>query len=319
MTTSGTNTFTLTKNEVIEMAFARIGVISEGATLTNYQINRGSQLLNTMIKSWLAKGFRLWKTERGYLFPDTASNTYILNGVTANATTSYIPTTLSADANSGDFTIFVASATGFAASFFVGVVLDDNTIFWTTEVGAPAGTTITLAAALTGSASSGNAVYVYETKLGRLENIINAQVQLNTTTQIPLQILSRDTYDALSIKGLLGITNKIYHDKQLTYSIIKLFTQPSSTGYIVNFTWEKQFYDMTNPTDAFDFPNEWLYPIFTNLAVMLEGFYPIMDPNKVKELKDEARLTLMEVMSFDDENTSIYSYPATDQNRGGFA
>lgn len=319
MTVSGTNTFTLTKNQVIEMAFARIGVISEGAALTNYQINRGSQLLNTMIKSWLAKGFRLWKTERGYLFPDTASNTYILDGSTANATTAYFPTTLSADASSGATTISVTSATGFAASFFVGVVLDDNTIFWTTEVGAPSGTTITLNNTLTGSASSGNAVYVYETKLGRLENIINAQVQLNTTTQIPLQILSRDTYDALSLKGLTGITNKIYHDKQLTYSIIKLFTQPSSTGYIVNFTWQKQFYDMTNPTDTFDFPVEWLNALYLNLAVKLYGFYPIIDPDQSKILIAEAQDALVEVASFDDENTSIYFYPATDQNRGGFA
>lgn len=319
MTVSGTNTFTLTKNQVIEMAFARIGVISEGATLTNYQINRGSQLLNTMIKSWLAKGFRLWKTERGYLFPNTASNEYILDGSTANATEEYTATTLSADASSGDFTISVASATGFAATFFVGVALDDNTIFWTTESGSPSGTTITLTDALPGDASSGNAVYVYETKLGRLENIINAQVQLNTTTQIPLQILSRDTYDALSLKGLTGITNKLYYNKQLTYGIIRLFTQPSSTGYIVNFTWQKQFYDMTNPTDTFDFPVEWLRSLYLNLAATLYGFYPIMDPDQSKILIAEAQDALMEVASFDDENTSIYFYPATDQNRGGFA
>ncbi len=319
MAVSGTNTFTLTKNQVIEMAFARIGVISEGATLTNYQINRGSQLLNTMIKSWLAKGFRLWKTERGYLFPDTASNEYILDGTTANATEDYTSTTLSADAADGATTISVTSATGFAATFFVGVVLDDNTIFWTTESGAPAGTTITLNAALTGAASSGNAVYVYQTKLGRIENLINAQVKLNSITQNPLQIIARDTYDSLSVQTLQGLTNKIYYDKQLSYGIIRLFGVPSSTGYIVNFTFQKQFYDMTNPTDNFDFPVEWLRALYLNLAVTLYGFYPIMDPDQSKILIAEAQDALMEVISFDDENTSIYFYPASDQNQGGFA
>lgn len=319
MTTSGTNTFTLTKNQVIELAFARIGVISEGATLTAYQIQRGSTLLNTMIKSWLAKGFRLWTTERGYLFPNTSSNEYILDGSTANATTEYIATTLSADANSGATTISVTSPTGFANGFFVGVVLNNNTIFWTTESGAPSGTTITLSSALTGDASSGNAVYVYETKLGRLENIINAQVQMNTTTQVPLQLISRDTYDALSIKNLSGIPNKLYYNKQLSYGVIRLFPLPSSTNYITNFTYQKQFYDMTNPTDNFDFPVEWLRALYLNLAVTLTGFYPINDSTQIQLLVGEAKEALMEVMSFDDENTSIYFIPASDQNRGGFA
>jgi len=319
MTTSGTNTFTLTKNQVIELGYARIGVISEGAPLTDYQISRGSTLLNTMIKSWLAKGFRLWKTERGYLFPNTSSNEYILDGSTANATSEYMSTTLNADALSGASTITVASAAGFANGFYVGVVLNDNTIFWTTESGVPSGTNITLLSPLSGDASSGNAVYVYENKLGKLENIINAQVRINTTTQIPLQIISRDTYDALSEKGLKGAPNKLYYNKQLDYGIIRLFPSPSSTNYITNFTYQKQFYDMTNPTDTFDFPVEWLRALYLNLAATLYGFYPITDPDQSKILIAEARDALMEVISFDDENTSIYSYPATDQNQGGFA
>lgn len=319
MTVSGTNTFTLTKNQIIELAFARIGVVSEGAALTAYQVDRGSTLLNTMIKSWLAKGFRLWKTERGYLFPNTASNEYILDGVTANATAEYITTTLSSNASSGATTISVTSATGFAATYFIGIVLDNNTIFWTTESGAPSGTTITLTSALTGAASSGNNVYVYATKLGKLENLINAQVQMNTTTQVPLQLLARDTYDALSIKNLTGIPNKIYYNKQLSYGVIRLFPMPSSTYYIVNFTYQKQFYDMTNPTDNFDFPVEWLRALYLNLAATLYGFYPIIDPDQSKILIAEAQDALMEVASFDDENSSIYFTPASDQNRGGYA
>lgn len=319
MAVTQTNTFTLTKSEVIELAFARIGVISEGATLTDYQYSRGSTLLNTMIKSWLAKGFRLWKTERGYLFPDTSSNLYTLDGSTANATESYTSTTLSAAASETDTTISVTSATGFADTYFVGVVLDDNTIFWTTQNGAPSGTTITLSDALTGDASSGNAVYVYQTKLGKLENIINADVQLNSTQINPLQINSRDTYDSLSTPNLKGLPSKIYHNKQLSSSIIRLFPIPSSPSYIVNFTYQKQFYDMTNTTDNFDFPTEWLRALYLNLAVTLYGFYPIIEPDQAKILIAEAQDALQEVIAFDDENTSIYFEPATDQNRGGYA
>lgn len=316
MTVSGTNTFTLTKNEVIEMAFARIGVISEGATLTSYQVDRGSQLLNVMIKSWLAKGFRLWKTERATLFLDASSNEYIL-GV-ANATGSYANPTLSADANSGATSIVVSSAVGLVIGYNIGVVQNNNTILWTTITNIVS-TTITLNNALTSDASSGNNVFVYQTKLGKVENIINAQLKMNSTTEIPLQLNSRDTYDALPVKTLVGIPNKLYYNKLLDSGIIRLFPQPSSVNYFVNFTYQKQFYDMTNPTDFFDFPVEWLRALYLNLATTLYGFYPISDATQIQLLAAEAQDALMEVISFDDENTSIYFEPATDVNRGGYA
>lgn len=316
MTVSGTNTFTLTKNEVIEMAFARIGVISEGATLTSYQIDRGSQLLNVMIKSWLAKGFRLWKQERATLFLDSSTNEYILG--TANATTDYANPTLSADASSGATSIVVSSAAGLVIGYNIGIVQNNNTILWTTITNIVS-TTITLNAALTSDASSGNNVFVYQTKLGKVENIINAQLKMNPTTEIPLQLNSRDTYDALPVKTLTGIPNKLYYNKLLDSGIIRLFPQPSSVNYFVNFTYQKQFYDMTNPTDSFDFPVEWLRALYLNLAKILYGFYPISDATQIQLLVAEADSALIEVMSFDDENTSIYFEPATDTNRGGYA
>jgi hypothetical protein len=316
MAVSGTNTFTLTKNEVIEMAFARLGIISDGATLTSYQLNRGSQLLNVMIKSWLAKGFRLWKQERATLFLEASTNEYILG--TANATTSYVNPTLSADATNGATSISVSSVTGLVIGYNIGVVQSNNTILWTTITNIVS-TTITLNNALTSDASSGNNVFVYQTKLDRIENIINAQLKMNSTTEIPLQVNSRDTYDALPVKTLIGIPNKIYFNKQLNQNIIRLFPQPSSVNYFVNFTYQKQFYDMTNPTDNFDFPAEWLRALYLNLAVSLYGFYPIVEANQSQFLIAEAKEALMEVISFDDENTSIYFEPATDQNRGNYA
>lgn len=316
MSVSGTNTFTLTKNEVIEMAFARIGVISEGAALTSYQVDRGSQLLNVMIKSWLAKGFRLWKQERGTLFLDASTNEYILG--TANATGDYANPTLSADASSGSTSITVSSAAGLVIGYNIGIVQNDNTILWTTITNIVS-TTITLNDALTSDASSGNNVFVYETKLGKVENIITAQLKMNSTTEIPLQLNSRDTYDALPVKTLTGIPNKLYYNKLLNTGIIRLFPQPSSVNYFVNFTYQKQFYDMTNPTDSFDFPVEWLRALYLNLATTLYGFYPISDATQIQLLAAEAQGALMEVMSFDDENTSIYFEPATDTNRGNYA
>lgn len=319
MTVTGTNTFTRNKNQVIELSYGCIGALSEGQELTNFQITRASELLNLMLKSWMAKGYRLWKQSRGYLFVEPSVNEYILDGVTANATENYNATTLTVDAASGASTITVASTTGFVSGYNVGVVLNDNSIFWTTQNGAPVGNVITLTDVLPSEASQNNAVYVYQTKLGKLENIMNAQAQLNSTTKIPLQINSRDTYDSFSIPSLTGIQNKLYYNKLLDKGIIRLFPTPSTAGYIVEFTFQKQFFDMTNPLDSFDFPTEWLKAIYLNLAIDLHNFYPLLSDSEYQKLLNQADVALMELSAFDDENTSIYFQPASDQYRGEYA
>ncbi|MDO8969906.1 MAG: hypothetical protein Q7U74_04400, partial [Saprospiraceae bacterium] len=70
-------------------------------------------------------------------------------------------TTLSANASGGDVTITVASITGIASGDIIGVKLNTGLYHFTTVNGAPAGSTVTLTAALPGTgvvATSGNAV-----------------------------------------------------------------------------------------------------------------------------------------------------------------
>ena len=70
-------------------------------------------------------------------------------------------TTLTANGSGGNTTITVASITGIASGDIIGIKLDTGLYHFTTVNGAPAGSTVTLTAALPGSgvvATSGNAV-----------------------------------------------------------------------------------------------------------------------------------------------------------------
>lgn len=51
MATSGSVDFSLNRNEIITRAFKKIGILSEGETLTEEQVSDASEDLNLMIKA----------------------------------------------------------------------------------------------------------------------------------------------------------------------------------------------------------------------------------------------------------------------------
>lgn len=62
MAVSGTNTFTVTRNDVIDAALRVLGVIGLGETPTSEDYTNCSQALNILIKAWAKKGYPLHTT-----------------------------------------------------------------------------------------------------------------------------------------------------------------------------------------------------------------------------------------------------------------
>ncbi len=194
-----------------------------------------------------------------------------------------------------------------------GVVLDSGYVFWST-IASIASLNVTLDDVLTDDVTSGAYVYTYTTKISRPEDISAAQCQTSSTTVLPMVIISRDTYFAITIKTNTGIPNRIFYDKQLTYGTIYLWQSPSNANYLINFTYQAQLFDFDTPTDDPDFPVEWLNALYLNLAIKLSGFNAISDANFLGMLKQEASEALAEAEGFDRETTSIYFEPATEIN-----
>jgi hypothetical protein len=74
---SGVNTFTVTRDNIIDAALRTLGVIGLGETPTSEDYTNCSQALNIMIKSWAKKGFPLFvnSTETVNLVASTSSYT----------------------------------------------------------------------------------------------------------------------------------------------------------------------------------------------------------------------------------------------------
>lgn len=313
MTVSTETDFNLNRNQIINLAYKRIGVLSDYRQLTAQQLQDGATLLNVLVKSWIAKGARLWKTKQGVLFVQPNQASYVFDGVTDNATEVYVSTTTTAAIASGLAVIPVTSTTGMTAGDNFGVLLDNGNIFWST-ITSIASLNVTLNGSLTDDVSSGAVIYVYTDKIKRPEDIDNAQCQNSSVSQLPMVKISRDTYRAITIKTNTGIPNRFFYDKQLDQGTVYLWQVPSSATYIINFTFQKQLFDFTTASNDPDFPVEWLKPLYLNLAVELAGFNSISDVSFLTLLNQQAASALAEAEGYDRETTSIYFEPATEIN-----
>lgn len=60
MATSGTTTFSVTRNDVIQSSLRLLGVLEEGAQPTAQAIENASMVLNMLLKDWMTDGIKLW-------------------------------------------------------------------------------------------------------------------------------------------------------------------------------------------------------------------------------------------------------------------
>lgn len=58
--TSGTTTFSITRDDIIKGALRKIGVVAQGEVPTTDQVTEAAFALNTMVKAWEADGMPLW-------------------------------------------------------------------------------------------------------------------------------------------------------------------------------------------------------------------------------------------------------------------
>lgn len=306
MAVSGTNTFTQTRNDIINRTYSILGVKTRGRALTAEEVNEASDALNLFVKGLKSEGVYLWKYAEGTLFLTVGQESYVLDGSTANATESFTQTTTSAAALSGATSIPVTSASGFTIGYNIGIMQDDGDLHWTT-ISNIAGTTISLASALTDDVSSGATVYVYQTKITRPQDITSARRRDSSNYDTPLTQLAYSDYFSLAQKLNVGTPTQFFYDKQLSYGTIYLYQAPDDATNTIKFTFQKMFFDFNSGTDNPDFPIEWAETLAFGLASRLCYDYGI-DKTKSELIKRTADEMLRNLKGYDRED-SVYFVP----------
>lgn len=275
MGTSGTYSFSVTRDDIITLAMKMIGKLGEYETPSAQDVSDCSIILNMMVKQRqgtadYSPGLKVWTRRRGHLFLSSSAYKYTVGPNGTGWTENYTRTTLSATTASGSPVLIVASATGFATSYNVGVQLDSGDMFWSTVLTA-VGTTITLNDNLPSQASANAYVYVYQTTAQQPIVIEAAVLRDAQNEDTPINII-RDvrSYDMLPSKtdpNFLSDPTSIYYEFQLGNSF--LYTDVAGAQDVSKhlvLTYMEAIQDFNNPTDNPEYPQEYYLDLSWSLA-----------------------------------------------------
>jgi hypothetical protein len=303
MAVSGSKNYTVTRADIIEAAYRKLGIYDAGETIDGPQTDAASLALNLMTKEWVTRGADIWLRDEITVFlqPDTRS--YALG--TDNVTRSFVETTLGAAEASGQTVITVTSSAGMTAADFIGIKMDDDTIHWTTIVSVDDSTTVTITAATDDDAASGNKVYAYTTKATRPTKIVSAYRRDKNGIDTVIDMVGEEEYRSLSNKGSSGPPVLAWYQPTLTTGT--LYVWPVDGGA----NWDKIYLSAQYYADDFDaandnpqFPIEWANALIWGLAAELASEHGLTEREQSR-LWSIAENKLNHVLDFDVENASV--------------
>jgi hypothetical protein len=309
MTTSGTDTFSITRDDIITAAALENGDLALGETLDESTLAQYNLRLNTWAKSLMADGAKLWAMQLATLFLQPGVGQYVLGVDGTHCTTDYERTRLTASAAATATTVHIADATGMTAGDHIGILLDNGTLFWTTISGAP-GTTTTITDALTGAASSGAQVFAYTNKISRPQRIDpdGAYWRSSALQDTPVAMISRTEYAQLANKGTRGKIVQAFYDPQLGNGVLSIWPTPDSAADVLNFWYERRLEDFTSGADEPDFAIEWGEALILGLAHRMSTTAGLSLAER-QDLERRAQQALDLAEGYDRENVGVLFQP----------
>lgn len=296
--------FTQTANQLILDALQLIGVYGIGRTVSAEDQAVAMSFLNKMVKAWSSQGLHLWAKQEATLFVAQNTAQYTLGTAYAANADDVVSTTLSADAAGTSLT--VASTSGMTVGDYIGVVLDDKSLQWSTISTIPSATSLTVGTSVT--ASSGNNVYTFTTKITKPYRILDARM-LNGDIETPLTMISYEDYMMLPLKtSSAAISNQMHYAPKVSTGTVYLWPRPSDCNYQVNFTYERVLTDLDEASDTFDFPTEWLEPLTFQLALRLGPVFG-RDQKVMAVIGPLAAEMMRNLLDADQEITSVLLQP----------
>ncbi len=301
MSTSGVTTYTRTAAQLIKSALFELKATSLTATVDSNLEAECLVRLNAMIKQDTIEGVKLWRMRFAKLFLVGSQASYSLPGANACDLDELSETTLDADEAAAQTVLSVTSTSGFANSDNIGILLDDNSIHWTTISSFVTDDTVTIASGLPSEASSGAKVYVYTNGISRPLKITAAQRELSGN-EIPMEELEREDYEYLPNKSSSGDPVNFYYDPQTGTGKLYLWPVPSDSTKEINFSYIDELQVITDTGQDYDYPEEWLEYLIFNLAFRISSIAAKEPSQSTIAIATNAKKTLM---SWDAEGGSV--------------
>lgn len=123
---------------------------------------------------------------------------------------------------------------------------------------------------------------------------------------VPVQIYSREQYNALPNKAVTGQPYIAFFDRQLSSTVMSVYPVPQTgTSDVLHLASKRQIQDVTANTDNVEFPPEWSECLVYNLAVRMAPDFQVEPRSDVVSLAGE----LYEMLSGQDREGSVMFVP----------
>lgn len=306
MATSGSYDFSVTAAQVIASAYEDLGAIQPGQTVPTASSTMALNRLNILAKQLSAspdrsRGFKVWTRQRITMALAKGQQTYTIGPATTDSRASTLMgrTTLSADEAASQTTLSITSNTDtttypgttitMTASDFIGIVLNDGTIHWSTISGTPS-TTADIATGLASAASSGNYVYWFTSRAQRFPEIESAVLRNANRNDCPIDVYrTAMEYDiGVADKYADGTPTAILVEPLRLNTRITLDSQPTDVTdqLVLTVLYPQEDYDSTS--DDIAFPQECFGMLSWELAFMLSPsvgrWTPEMEANRQRAI-----------------------------------
>ena len=317
MARSGSVNYTRTRDQIIQGAYRKIGKLGQGMTLSAWHVENANEALNLMVKAWMSQGIHLWKILDAAVFLVDSQSTYVMGSGTSAArwAATYVETELSVAAVVGNLTVTVDDDAGISTGDIIGIVLDNDSVHWTTVNGVPAANVITLTAAIAvDGAAIDQHVYAFTLRANRPLRVLAARTVLDGGNEVPIRLYTRDEYMRMPNKTTTGKPVGFYYDPKLDNGTLYVWPTPETPQDYIIITYESPIEDFDQVTNEPDFPVEWFEALQYNLGVRLAPEVGL--PAQERQfLSIEAKEKLYEVLGFDQEVGSVFIRPARRRRR----
>ena len=297
MATSGTTSFNLDIDDVIEESYERCGI----RNTKGYDLKSSRRSLNLLFSEWGNRGVHLWKVELKSQSLTAGQATYTTPSDCSDVLEAYVSSTGAADTTLataltvGATSVVLTDASTFSSSGTIQI--EEETITYSGK------SSNTLTGASRGQFGSTAAAHASGTVVQNSSGAVTT-----STNDISLTKIDRSAYAGLPNKGQTGQPSQYYVDRQIRPTISLYLTPDANTYTFLKYYYIQRIQDAGSYTNQTDLPYRFLPCMVSGLAFYLSQKYA---PERVQPLKllyeDELERALQE----DGQRTSLYISPFT--------
>ena len=297
MATSGTTSFNLDIDDVIEESYERCGI----RNTKGYDLKSSRRSLNLLFSEWGNRGIHLWKVELKSQSLTAGQATYTTPSDCSDVLEAYVSSTGAADTTLataltvGATSVVLTDASTFSSSGTIQI--EEETITYSGK------SSNTLTGASRGQFGSTAAAHASGTVVQNSSGAVTT-----STNDISLTKIDRSAYAGLPNKGQTGQPSQYYVDRQTTPTISLYLAPDANTYTYLKYYYIQRIQDAGSYTNQTDLPYRFLPCMVSGLAFYLSQKYA---PERVQPLKllyeDELERALQE----DGQRTSLFISPFT--------